>query len=637
MAEETTAGEQADYTNPFLKEILEVSQNTDGWAKRDRQIQKKRLAERSTKRTKPYPNAPNFVVPIADDLTREKTDQEHTMLLNARTYCYFLPMEPGVPGEVRSQAQAAFDTYLRYLIKIAPKMEEALDTKNSRGFVVIKRVRTEHEELREFFPNVFKPDEQAMFPDIEVRDPLDVIVPVEARREMGRSPWICDIYRFSEHDFDKLCKRNPLCRNVKKIKEKATNDPPHDIKSMFDTVKKAVGLNNEGKGGKKIPIFELFFHANAWTVKQHAKMYRGEDVRKPIEGRKARMLFCPLCPDEPLLIAPWREADTEQVEEVVGEDGAKEYKATVVYGADRPWEYEQARYENRSSLYYDSRGVGQLVMDDQIAASQTRNVKHVLMDFLQLPRYTGKQPNSTQMTHEPGSFIPEGVQIVNPPDISPTLDLTIDGFKREAGRRVGVGGQYEYSDQIAQGKRVQKTATEVTRESMRSDMVSSASVERFILPWSTIFTFLWQDLRRMNLPLPMIEAGDFSGMAPQKVYAPKWLIVPAGSSKTLNPDLQFLREKELWTFLKDHLATMGVELNPLAAARDMVAGLDPAKIKWIAGGGGGQQPVYTALGELAQKVATIEAALQQIQEVAVTAAKLADETAGKVDGETAGQ
>ena len=115
--------------NPWIEKIKQDAGNRQKWASRDRQIQKRRLTDRPAKKNKPYPGAPNFVVPIVDDVVREKTDQEITMMSNARFLAYFIPMGPGLSAPMRMKAQLAFDTYLRHVIQVMPKLEEALDCK----------------------------------------------------------------------------------------------------------------------------------------------------------------------------------------------------------------------------------------------------------------------------------------------------------------------------------------------------------------------------------------------------------------------------------------------------------------------------------------------------------------------------
>lgn len=635
---EDNPGVTESETNPFVALVTDDAKDRARWSERDENIQRRRLCERPAKKQKPYVGAPNFVVPIVDDTVRDKTDQEITMLLNSRVVAHCLSMDGAVDARTRGSIEVAFDTYLRYMIQVGPKLEEALDCKNARGWAIVKVWRNEY-------------DRWGMLPDIEVPDPQDVILPVYAKREMQRADRICEIFRLSREEFRRMAGSNPTWKNVEDVIEanekKNTNGGKLDTRGKMDATSDLVGLTASQDEGEVL-LWEVWHYATEWTKRKAVEYWGPELGDRIIVGRKARVFFCPELAEQPVAIAPWREADEIEVATVamMGADGMPavdemgqpvlQEVQTTRLGKDRGWPYVQCRYENRSKYFHDCRGAGQLVMDDQIAATATRNCKHTMMDYFQLPQFRGPQPrNGSNMTFEPGSFLPTDVERVDPVDPSASLDFTEDKFKREASKRAGVVGGYQYSEQVSSSRKIEKTATEIHAETARGDVVSTASVDRFAQPLGEIFQQLWDDLRRLKVKLPMLLGGAWLGFVGDEVYSADVLLVPAASSKTMSPDLQFMRDRELWATLAG-FGQMGVVLDPEAAARDLVSHVDPQKLRWLGDpnkmGPQGQQPVYEQLKQLMMGQQAMGEQLAGLIEAVKATAKLADETAGVVEG-----
>ncbi len=610
--------------NPYLSLVCEDASTRSKWAGRDRQVLKRRLAERVAKRRKPYLNAPNFVVPIVDDVVRSKTDQELTMMLNAPRFAFFLSLDGQMKKRDRAKAEVAFDTFLRFTMEIGPKLDHALDTKNARGFSIVKNIRTIHPEY-------------GTIPDIDIRDLADVIVPAKTRN-IQTAERITDIYRYSIREFkDRAkgnrswhqdnCKKVAACAKSGELNEDAVGT---EIKSLFDTTKHLIGLTSNEKD-REVVLHEFWHYATEWDRAKAIELFGQSAGERIIVGRKCKMIWSPQSPHDIIAIHPWRERDTEErlspdemmreMRMAILENREPKLTRTLV-GRDRSWPYHQPRYENRSLYFHDSRGAGQLVMDDQIAASQTRNAKHVMMDYYQRPQFTGPVRNTQNMNHEPGSFLPEGVSPVQMPAVPPTFDFTTELHKREAGQRAGIVGQHIYSGQMSNKKGIQKTATEVREQSMNADMVSSASVDRFVGPWIGVFREIWMDLKRLGLELPMIRNGEHRGVMPTMLYEYKVLIVPSANAKTLNPDLQFQRAREVWGFCKTELEPMGVVFNPQEVAWDILSSWDPlAAERWLMdpeeAGEAGQPPIYLLLREITAKLEQLEAAAQSTGKLAV--------------------
>ena len=121
---------------PYKWHIEQDLQGRKTWNEKDNLIIKRRLGERSTT-SLPYPGAPNPIVNIIDDTVRIQTDTEISMIMNAPRLAYFIPIGD-VPPEKAREAELAFDTLLRHYMNSRRRKEEAVDTKNARGFAVCK-------------------------------------------------------------------------------------------------------------------------------------------------------------------------------------------------------------------------------------------------------------------------------------------------------------------------------------------------------------------------------------------------------------------------------------------------------------------------------------------------------------------
>lgn len=619
-------------TNQCFHDALSDMRNIAKWADRDEKICRLRLCERRAKRRKPYPGAPNGVVPIIDDTTRGVVDQELTMLANARYYAHFIPLAE-VDTNGLAQAQMGFDTYLRYIVNALPKIEEGLDNKASRGFAVIKIIRSNHPRYGEI-------------PDFETRDIRRIIVP-SGTKDIRTSERITDLLDpIHVRDFKAMAKEREWPEDiVLKIASTASSTEPLEtdshIKSTLGSTADLLGIQTGGDGNEMVQLWEQYLYATEWIAMQ-------DSSGQVKEGDKCRIVYSPKLPNDLLSVDAWREEDTFvkfTEEEMLVElqaaltEGREPELGRFEQGPQRVWPYIQCRNENRTTLHYDTRGIGHTCRDDQLFATSELNAKMVMMDYYQLPLFTGAgSRTSTNISFLPGSFLPENVTPVNMPQIPQQFDFDIEKHKRDAARRAGATGQYEFSGDLSNKKRVQKTAEEVRTESSRGSMVSSASVDRFNNPWSEVFMQLWEDLARLKKPLPLISQRTFKGMMSTDVYEWPVMIVPGSSAKTLNPDLQFNRDVQAWEFARTSLASMGVVLDPEAAASDILAHWDPFKAqRWIIGKGDqAAQPVYAQLEQLTQAVQGLVESSKGLEQVVRSTAALAEENAQRLDKATGG-
>lgn len=590
----------ADGTHRLLAQVRDDVKSRSEWARKDSAICRRRLGERPATKQFPYPGAPNFVEPVIDDVTREKTDQEISMMFNPPRLGVCLPLAEMPPMD-RAAIEEGFDSYLRHIIKIRPKLEEATDTKNARGFAVLKQVRVYNDVMKR------------VLPDIEVRDIRMVIVPADTRH-IQQAERLTDVIFLTERDLrNRVTTKNwrHVDELIAKLKEKGrdgdSSDPDHDT-DTFEEIRKLVGLENPEED-EYVLIFEQYHYATAEDVAEAQKW--GFDPEIEV-NRRIVTVYSPKMPETPLSKYAWKEEDsfvnwTEQElkQELVAAatEGRQPRPYKTVVGQDRSWPFVQPRLEQRSRLYYDTRGAGHLCMDDQIAATQMRNAKATQLDFHAKPLFesTGTDKNTANVTFEPGSVLPNGIKPVQNPPLDSQLDFGISQHRAAAGKRMAAAGQYNISEEASARRKVQKTATEVDTEQQRAANVSSASVDRFNDPMAEMYQLLIEDLVRMKVKFPVIRANQtFGGIIDMAGYAAKgaFLMVPAASARTLNPDAQLAKSMAVANFLKQFENVVPMEWRDILTT---TLSLWDSKItaNWISG---------------PDKMAPLQAQLQQLMD-----------------------
>ena len=592
--------------NPHKTPVLEDVKNRAEWARLDLEITRRIRGKRKAKKTKPYPGAPNTVVPIVADVTRDKTDQEITMTRNTPLVANFISLAPGTEPDLLRKAEMGFDSYLRHIVRIMPKLEEAMDTKNARGMSVIKVFRSEDDRF-------------GTISDCEPWDPRDVIVPFYTK-DLRKSDRLTFILRLSKQELRAKAESKGW-KNVETVITKAKKTERDQAGNTEETdylsgVRELIGLTTSGPESETIVVWEHYHYATDWDVLK-------DPTGSIVKGRRCCTIFSPDAPEDILTAYPWREADGEvalTAEELLIEaeaalhENRPVHKTKTVPGKDRAWPGIQARYDKRG-YYYDTRGVGHLCMDDQIVATAQQNAKLTMLDYYQQPLLSGPNAQGTNVSFEPGSRMPENTQFISPPPIPSQFDFDVEMLKRSSARRCGAASQYEFSGNVSSSKRVQKTATEVVTEGNHAGMVSSASVDRFNDPLIDLYTQLWEDLVRLNKPLPIIAGDQFMGEMPLEVYALKVLIVPAASAKTLHPDLQFQKAQAALTFLWGFKDVVPVDVTK--ALTDVFGHWDPVMAsRWIMKetqqGPNGEPPVYKLISNLYAAVKTLVADNQDL-------------------------
>jgi hypothetical protein len=190
------------------------------------------------------------------------------------------------------------------------------------------------------------------------------------------------------------------------------------------------------------------------------------------------------------------------------------------------------------------------------------------------------------------------------------LNFMLDQIKRVASTRAGVAGG-NFSGQVNESRKLQKTATEVQTESNTQGVVSSASVDRFNDPDRELFRQLWAEMGRMKTRLPIVDNGQFVGFIDEAIYELEFLIIPAASQKTLNPDAQFQKASVILGSVVETAPVTGADLA--AGYKYIIGQADP-----ILGAAlfpdpeSGETPITTTLNALTQQIEQLTAADEQI-------------------------
>jgi len=577
---------------PYIELINRDLSGRDTWNFKDNLIIKRRLGERPTS-NKPYPSAPEPVVNILNDVISYKTDVEISMIMNAPFFAYFIPIGQSTT-EMAMRAQRGFDTLLRHFMKYRANKEEAVDCKNARGFSVVKRIRKYCNKLKQ------------VIPAIETVDPKDIIVPVDTA-DIGQAERLVHVLRGSYRKWKK--KEDQGWKNLDKISVNLDEEKPQrnttqdDNRNSLKVSAKLIGINASDFANDSIIVWEIWHYSNQWDV-DHCKDW---GITKT--GMKCRTYICPDFADYVLYAVPVEEQEAS-------------------------WPFIQHRNEYRTRWYYDSMGIGHTCMDDHLAASFLMKRKLIWSDYSTMPMLEddGTGDNLATIKWSPGSKLPRGLKMAQMPAPPQHIDFDIDYFKRSASNRVGASMNL-MSAQASQGNGIEKTATEVTSQNARESMLSSASTDRFNDADTELFPAIWEDCKKLEVDLPMIKDGKM-GMMGTDVYMGDYVIVPAASQKTINPDMQFLKWREAFMF-----AVQFQQQVPMNIMEELKRGLamydpnfaqtlifDPAKA-----GPQGQPPIYMMLQQIIQALANNNIIDEQQQKELESVMKLSLETAEKVD------
>tara|TARA_R110000822_G_C15334655_1_gene495035 strand:+ start:1363 stop:3312 length:1950 start_codon:yes stop_codon:yes gene_type:complete len=625
---------------PYFELIQQDISDRQTWNNKDNLILKRRLGERP-KTSLPYPGAPNPVVNIIDDNTSQRTDVEISMIMNSPKFAYFLPIG-GTEQKLASQAQQGFDTLLRHFMNYRSRKEQSVDTKNARGFSIDKVIREEHVDI----PG-------GVLPAFETIDPKDIIVPSNSKcvQKLER---IAHVIRMSRREFEDTGKpvteRNVTMRGWKhteKILERlqessGSSDDSYngDEDNTISVTERLIGINASNFRDNQIVVWEVAHYATEWDVKNAPS-----DIDLKV-GERCLSYIAPDVPNLLLKIRPWRLPDI--IEELSIEDAEKEIIAAVEEDREpvlvrttraegvRPWPYIQHRFENRSPFWYDSRGIGHLVMDNHLTATGLKRRKMIYADYTTNPMFenSGDGVQEANFRFRPGGVMPKGLTMAQLPQAPASMDFDIDQEKREAGQRSGAGNS-QFSGQAQENRKLQKSATEVNAEMAIASTLSSASVDRFNDADRELFRQIWEECAKLEIELPIIEAGKPPSVMSKDAYQGKYVIVPAASEKTINPDVQAVKNQQLLDWAAQYIP-MGVPIDIAEGVQHVmdqansnlsaVVSMDPT-----AEGPQGQPPIYQTLQQIVAQLSQTQQIDQEQAQNIEAIGKLAMENSQQIE------
>ena len=625
---------------PYYELIQQDITDRQTWNNKDNLILKRRLGERP-KSSLPYNGAPNPVVNIIDDNTSQRTDIEISMIMNSPKFAYFLPIS-GTSAELASKAQQGFDTLLRHFMNYRSRKEQSVDTKNARGFSIDKVIREEHQDIS-----------GGVIPAFETIDPKDIIVPSNSK-SVQKLERIVHVIRMSRREFKDTGKpvteRNVTMRGWKhtkevldKLKEGSSGSESSssgDEDYTISVTERLIGINASNFRENQIVVWEVAHYATEWDVKNAPA-----DIDLKV-GERCLSYIAPDIPNLLLKIRPWRLPDI--IEDLSIEDAQKEIIKSVEEGREpdlvktsraegmRPWPYIQHRFENRSPFWYDSRGIGHLVMDNHLTATGLKRRKMIWADYSTNPMFenSGEGTQEANFRFGPGRVMPKGLTMAQLPQSPGQLDFDIDQEKREAGNRSGAGNS-QFSGQAQESRKLQKSATEVNAEMAISSTLSSASVDRFNDADRELFRQIWEECARLEIELPIIQPGSPPEVMSTDVYQGKYVIVPAASEKTINPDVQAVKNQQLVDWAAQYMQA-GVPIDISEGVQHVVsqANANLSSVMFIDPNGEGPQgqpPIYQTLQQIIEQIKQISQIDEEQAKNIEAIGQLAMENSSKIE------
>lgn len=503
------------------------------WRENILRLRRLRLGER--KKRLLYPNAPNFIEPIVDDNVRSITSAEIQILFQGRYLAHFIPLS-SESKELKRHAEIAFDTLLRFSLDFRAKVESLLDGKNQDGMAIAKLI-----ENSTAYPDLY--DMEGTIPDFEDIDPLDIITPT-VTKEMRNAEMATHIMRFTENEYRRRAKEAGW-KNTEAVIDRCMKQEINKNDDRFGAPLMA-GRNFSDPSIDQIVIWEVYHKRNS---------------------DRLTTITCPDAPDIDIHQFKWKWPDRIEFEITVDLNTRESTEVEEVFEQpERRWPLFQFRWEGRSRFYYDVRGVGHMVEDNQKAATQNLNLKGVQIDFYGKPLLEGDSGTSglSKFRWRPGEKLPKGVKIAQLPKIDPAFDFNADLERASAQRRVG-SSQGALSSILNQG-RDRKTATEVSREARIDDGLSIDAIARFSEPFGELFNEMWRFLRHNPVPLPMIDIRSMTmeGETENEIFDVNFLVRAASGSRNVNPDFVLAQIAQLAPFIQGNPAIRNSELTRFA-------------------------------------------------------------------------
>ena len=556
-----------DRTKELYEDFLTDIGKRSDWEEQYEENDRLRHKGRKGKVVRHYPGAPNYVEPLIDDNVRDLTSQQINILYDSSARLVTVLPLTAEGNAAKADIELAFDTQLRILQNTRSLTATLLDRKNLHGASIAAIVEDNHSWYELF-------GERKTLPAFEPIDPRDLIVPTNTRR-LKEADRLAYITRYTVRQFKDTARSSGWDEAaVKAI-----------VKDRKRRITEGTGFNkSDVSAGQPVRIGVATLDPSIDEIIVWWAYYYDDS------GKRRRKVFSPDMAEDKHVLA--------EINWVWTDDGT-----------DRPWPFEQMRAEDVSQSYYDSRGIGELIADDQEMASKWMNLTATQADFGVLPMYEGPTQGMANFRMKPGARMPEGVSLAQRAPIDPSLNFNADQHRHLASRRAG-SGQAALSNLQRTGEK--KTATEVQATTSQSGMINSDAVSRFAEPFSRIFNQMWQFLRHNPVDLPMYKNDQFTGSLGLEVFKLPILVRATPHMTAINPlaTLQQLMVLQPYLlnnpFIKNDQLTRKILdlINPYITDELVV---DPSQA-----GPEGQPALDAQMGQVDQRLLQFEQALTQV-------------------------
>lgn len=468
----------------LLNKANEDAEHSNKWRKNLDDVHELRLGARRNQKLS-YVGAPNFHEPIIDEQITRATAQENRILWLPKYIAHFIPLSPKA-SEFKSTVEIAFHYLISLTLKARQKISLLLDTKNEMGYSLAFMTINQNAYRHVIGSN-------HILPDFVYEHPYNVLFPTSTKSLQDAQRFV-RIIPYNVQTFRRIAKEKQWANVeevVRKVREFHADDGNNfSIETGYHP---RIGLNRSHSSQSIIPVHEGYYHDS--------------------QGRKRVVIYSPVLPAKPLKDFSWEWADDN---------------------SPRRWPIVEFRREDRAQELMDTRGIGELTKDNQLAATTFKNLQATVYDYTAFPMFRGGNTFSmNNFNPRPGVQIPEGMELVQFGGLDESFQFSLDQERQSAARRVGsdLG-----SGSSQTGLKDPITATESNRQALNADMITLDGVSRFTEPLSLIFSMMWEYLQHHPVPLPVFDDNlKFQDELDTAVYNEPYLVMAAANSRNSDP------------------------------------------------------------------------------------------------------
>lgn len=508
------AGKMDIYDEIFdaLKERSEWEQRQAVWYK----LRHQGLRRKS----KPYPNAPDFHVPLADSMIEKHKPFFVQQLYASGTFASFVSLKPQ-DGELTSAAEGWFDYKQKQETNIERELMCAFDHMEMNGSCPVK-IYWDADKKRVCY---------------EAIDPLYLIVPTGCS-ELEDADWLVHVIHMTERQYRKNPKFKQDDAFVKSIKGK--NSSITGAANKEQEVSRREGITC-GQTEEQIVLWEI-------------------ECRK--DGKIIVETVSPMLPKD---------------ENKVRDDFELPYNKGVFKDGDR-FNYGRFRMEIKDKGWYSPRGLPEIVAPFEASLCKMQNAKHQFMDFSGQPMFNSAQdiPNASNIKMLPGQILPPGLTPVEFPQPPISFDEEMQATRSWVEYRVNIpdlGASQHLSG--PSGYNGQKpTAAQINAIVGQSGVSDDMRARIVRLDLADLYQMAWAlRLQYDKASLDYVVSGELLKLDATALHE-SYQISPSGSADSWNKGLQAQKAVARFTMLKGDPYINQGELR-----KDLLESDDPARVK----------------------------------------------------------